>query len=66
MKKLIRLLIKIPTIPIVVAFCIFGYILFSILAFLQWAYEASEFNRSVTADCQDEMIRILKNWFTTV
>lgn len=66
MKKLIRLIIKLPLTPIVVVFCIFGYILFSILAFFQWVYEASKFNKGVTAECQDDMIRILKNWFTTV
>jgi len=66
MKKFIRLLIKIPVTPVVVVFCIFGYILFSILAFFQWVYEASKFNKEVTAECQDDMIRILKNWFTTI
>lgn len=66
MKKLIRFIIKLPLTPIVVVFCIFGYILFSILAFFQWVYEASEFNRSVTADCQDEMIDAFKSWFTKI
>lgn len=66
MKKFIRLLIKIPVTPIVVAFCVIGYTMFSILAFFQWVYEASEFNRSVTADCRDEMIDAFKSWFTTI
>lgn len=66
MKKFIRLLIKIPVTPAVVLFFSIGYILFSILAFFQWVYEASEFNVDVTNDCRDEMISALKNWFTTV
>jgi hypothetical protein len=66
MKKLIRLIIKLPITPIVVLFCSLGYILFSVLAFIQWVYESSEFNKEVTAECQNDMIKILKNWFTTI
>jgi hypothetical protein len=66
MKKFIRLLFKIPATPFVVAFCVIGYTLFSILAFFQWAYESSEFNRSVTDECRDDMVGILKRWFTTI
>lgn len=66
MKKFIRFLIKIPATPVVVIFCLVGYIFFSILAFFQWAYESSEFNIKVTNDCRNDMLVILKTWFTTI
>lgn len=66
MKKLIRLLIKIPATPLVVVFCLFGYISFSFLAFIQWVYEASKFSKEVTDDCRNDMTGILKKWFTTI
>ena len=66
MKKFIRFLFKIPATPFVLVFCVIGYIIFSIFAFLQWVYESSKFNRDVTEDCRNDMLNNLKVWFTTI
>jgi hypothetical protein len=66
MKKFIRLLIKLPATPFVVAFFVFSYITFTVMSFFEWVYEASEFTKSVTFECRDDMTKHLKKWFTTI
>lgn len=66
MKKFIRLLIKIPATLFVVIFFLLSYLIFTIIAFFEWVYESPEWNIKTTYECRDEIIRILKNWFTTV
>lgn len=66
MKKLIRLILKIPFTPAVLIFCILGYTIFTIILFFEWVYESSGFNAEVTKECRDEMVYILKKWFTTI
>jgi hypothetical protein len=66
MKKFIRLLIKLPATPFVVAFFVFSYVIFSVFAFFQWVYDASDFDRSITFECRDDMAKHLKKWFTTI
>lgn len=66
MKKLIRLIIKVPATPFMVFFFGFSIIVLSIYHFFEWAYEASEFTKEVTRDCIKDSVVQLKKWFTTI
>ena len=66
MKKLIRLLLKVPATPFVVILSLTGFIVFSILLFIQWVYEASTWDKEITQSCRDDMKELVKKWFTTI
>lgn len=66
MKKLIRLLVKLPATPFVVLLGLTGFIVFSILLFVQWLYEAIHWDKEITKLCRDDMQELLKKWFTTI
>jgi hypothetical protein len=57
MKKIIRILIKLPATPFVVAFLVFSYITFIFMSFFEWVYDASEFTKSFTFECRDDMAK---------
>jgi hypothetical protein len=66
MKKFIRLLIKLPATPFVVAFFVFSYIIFSVLSVFEWIYESSEFDRGITREIKSDIVKSLKTWCTTI
>lgn len=66
MKKLIRLIIKVPATPFVVIFLVFAIIFHYVTMFIEWAYESSDFSKSITKQCLDDDRRRLKKWFTTI
>lgn len=66
MKKFIRLLIKLPATPFVVAFFVFSYIIFSVMSMFEWIYESSEFDKSITREIKSDIAKSLKTWCTTI
>lgn len=66
MKKIIRAIIKIPATPFIVVGLLCGIIIFKIVQFFEWVYEADEFNKDTTKDIIKELVENLKKWFTTV
>ena len=66
MKKFIRLLFKLPATPFVLVFLVFSYIVFNIILFFEWVYEAKEWDKEVTKECIKDIVDRLKRWFTTI
>lgn len=66
MKKAIRLIIKLPTTPFIVAFCLLGIVVFKAVQLFEWIYEVSEYDKLITKYCINDCTRFLKQWFTTV
>jgi len=66
MKKIIRILIKIPATPfvVIVGLCMIfsGYV----IRFFEWVYEASDFNKDITDMIIENRKLHIKKWFTTI
>ena len=65
-RKLIRLILKIPATPVVL---LIHFVLLPgwyILKIFQWIYETNEWNKEITQDLIDDSKKELKKWFTTV
>lgn len=66
MKLLVRLLLKIPGTVIIVpawlAMLLIGYV----IQFIEWAYEASDFDKRITAEIIQDQKDTIKRWFTTI
>ena len=66
MKKFIRLLFKLPATPFVLVFLVLSYIVFNIILFFEWVYEAKEWDKEVTQECIKDIVDRLKRLFTTI
>lgn len=64
MKKLIRLILKIPFTPFVVCFLGIGLIFVTAIIFVEWLYDAP--NTEYVKEERDWIINLLKKWFTTI
>lgn len=66
MKLLIRLLLKIPGTVIMVPTWLFLLLLGYVIQFIEWAYEATEFDKRITAEIIQDHKDDIKRWFTTI
>jgi hypothetical protein len=66
MKKLVRLLLKIPGTVIMVPVWLFLLLLGYAIQFIEWAYEASDFDKRITAEIIQDYKDNIKRWFTTL
>ena len=66
MKKLIRLLLKIPGTIIILPFWLLMLATGYICKAGEWVYEANEFDKRVTAEIIQEYKDNIKRWFTTL
>lgn len=66
MKKLLRLIIKILVTPIAVPVLLFLVITGYISIFIDWLYDKSEWDKSITKDIHNDFLKLFKNWFTTI
>lgn len=66
MKKLLRLVIKIIVTPIAVPVLLFLVATGWVMIFINWLYDKSEWDKSITQDTHSEFTTMFKNWFTTV
>jgi hypothetical protein len=65
-RKIIRLILKIPATPGVVMFAIIWQFTFLVVQVFEYVYEASDFNRKITQSILDDNKKFVKKWFTTV
>lgn len=66
MKRLVRLLLKIPGTITVVPVWLFLLLLGYVIQFIEWAYEASDFDKRITAEIIQDYKDYIKRWFTTI
>ncbi len=66
MKKLVRLMFKIPGTVIMVPTWLFLLLLAYVIQFIEWAYEATEFDKRITAEIIQDYKDYIKRWFTTI
>lgn len=66
MKLFIRLILKIPGTPILLLWVAFMLAVFYIVQFFQWIYNASEWDKEITADIKAAQFDLAKRWFTTI
>lgn len=66
MKKLIRLLLKIPGTVIIVPAWLLMLLGAYIIKFIEWVYEASDFDKKITARIIQEYKDNIKRWFTSI
>jgi hypothetical protein len=66
MKRQIRLLLKIPGTVIMVPTWLFLLLLAYVIQFIEWAYEATEFDKRITAEIIQDYKDYIKRWFTTI
>lgn len=66
LRKLIRLLLKIPATPFVLFFIVFMIIGLAITLFFEWVYEAEEQDKAEIRRLMKTNIVIIKGWFTTI
>lgn len=59
-RKLIRLILKIPTTPFVLLFNFFKIMGLSVTLFFQWVYEAKELDKTITKETMSDTIIFLK------
>lgn len=65
-KKLIRLMLKIPATPFVVIYHFGILLIFLVVMFFEWIYDASDFNKSISKKIAGDSVNALKKWFTTI
>ena len=66
-RKIIRLIFKIPATPFVIMWYGTGYVTWQIVRALEWVYEASDSTRETSKRILNHDIKEpLKKWFTTV
>jgi hypothetical protein len=65
-KKLIRLLLKIPATPFVVTYHLIVLLTCLVVSFFEWLYDASDFNKSISKKIANDQVTGLKKWFTTI
>ena len=65
-KKLIRLLLKIPATPFVVSYHLSMWSIASVISFFEWLYDASDFDKSISKKIAIDEVNSLKKWFTTI
>ena len=64
MRKLIRLLLKIPLTPVVVFFHIFVVLMFFIFPVIYWIYkEDCDTEWEISKEIRNDQYQALKNWF---
>ena len=66
MKRTIRALLKIPVTPLIVAWSVMLLLVFYVVRFGQWLYEANDWDKSITQDIIDKQYELLKLWFTSI
>lgn len=66
MKKLVRLLLKIPGTIVLVPFWLLMLLTSYIMQFIEWAYDVSDFDKRITAEIIQDYKDNLKRWFTTL
>jgi hypothetical protein len=64
MKRLLRLVVKIVTTPLVVPAMLALLAMSYAFQFYDWLWEESELTRKIDAECTADMIANLKRWFT--
>jgi len=65
-KKLIRLIIKIPVTPFITVFYVMMIMVPFIFQFFEWLYEADSSDKNDTFIVRKYLISDLKRWFTTI
>jgi hypothetical protein len=66
-RKVIRLILKIPATPVVLAWYLLGYVTIQVTRIFEWVYEASDYDKAASLRILDNDIKKpLKKWFTTV
>jgi hypothetical protein len=66
MKKLVRILLKIPGTMLLVPFWLIMLLTGYAVQFIEWAYEARDFDKRITAELIQEYKNNIKRWFTTL
>jgi len=66
MKKAIRVILKIPATPVVVAFFFLMILAGYVCMFFEWVYEASNFDKEISRSLLSDYKKGLKKWFTTI
>lgn len=66
MKKLLRLIVKIPTTPFYLVFFVCMYITGTVVQFWQWLYEVDNWDRKITSELLADLRKGCKRWFTTI
>jgi hypothetical protein len=66
-RKVIRLILKIPATPVVLAWYLLGYVTIQVARTFEWIYEASNDDKESSLRFLNNHIKKpLKKWFTTV
>jgi hypothetical protein len=66
-RKVIRLILKIPATPFVIMWYLLGYVTMQVTRIFEWVYEASDCDKATSLRILDNDIKKpLKKWFTTV
>lgn len=66
-RKLIRLILKIPATPFVLAWYLLGYVTLHTTRLFEWIYEASDRDKDITLRLLNDGVKTpLKKWFTTI
>ena len=65
-KKILRVLIKLPATPFVTAFLLFGLLVMYVIMFFNWLYDADDWDKSLTKSMKQDLLNNLKKWYTTV
>jgi hypothetical protein len=66
LKKILRVLFKIPATPFVTAFLLVALLMIYVSIFFEWLYDADTHDKRVTHSMKKDVLEHLKKWFTTV
>ena len=66
LKKILRVLFKIPATPVITIFLIFALLMVYAAMFFEWLYDSDAHDKRVTQGMKQDALGALKKWYTTV